>query len=114
MDNNASDNSSNKVYVSKIVRRRGRSYTRKEKKRFSLDSRIIRDSLQVSFAQKEFRREMKQFEKTVQEAAGRGIHDIPLPDFLATLKDAAKVAEGNFTVACISKDAMSKYPPLTA
>ena len=55
---------------------------------------------------------MKQFEKTISEAASRGIHDIPMPDFIVDLRENMKMHEGNLKMATISHDVMNKYPPL--
>lgn len=101
------------VYVKNLNKKRGRSCNRREKRIHCGQSRIIADKLIAVHANKEFKREIKQFEKMVSEAAGRGIHDIPMPEYLANLKETAQLAEGNYTMAHISKSAMDKYPPLT-
>lgn len=93
-------------------KKRGRSVNRQEKRNGTIDSRIIRDKLAAQFANREFRKEMKQFEKTVQEASGRGIFDIPMPEFLVALKETAHLASNNLEAARITKAAMEKYPPL--
>ena len=91
-------------------KKRGRACSKKLN--VSLDSRILRDQLVASYMNKELRREMKQFEKTVGEVAGRGVHDTPLPDNIVSLRANVLLAEGNLTGARISKEAMTKYPPL--
>jgi hypothetical protein len=110
---NASASYKQVTYSKHLTKKRGRSFNRKERRNSCTVNRIMRDSLAASFASKEFRKEMKQFEKTVEGAAGRGIHDIPVPEFLTTLHETAKLAEGNLKMAQISYDAMSKYPPLS-
>jgi hypothetical protein len=113
VQNNVDTSSSyKKVYVKNLTKKRGRSCNRKERRLGCMDSRIMRDKLSASFASKEFRKEMKHFEKTVSEAAGRGVHDIPMPEFLLTLRDTAKLAEQNLKVAQITRDAMNACPPL--
>ncbi len=94
-----------------LSKKRGRACNKRNKNN-SLDSRILRDQLIVSYMNKELRREMKQFEKTVHEVSGRGVNDIPLPDSIAILRENVKLAEGNLVEARISKAAMDKYPPL--
>ena len=109
---NASGSYKQVTYSKHLSKKRGRSFNRRERRNSSMESRIIRDVLAASFASKELRKEMKQFEKTVGEAAGRGIHDIPMPEFLTSLRDTAKLAEGNLKMAQISFEAMSQVPPL--
>lgn len=100
------------TYTKNLSRKRGRSFNRREKRATCTESRIMRDKLAASFAGKEFRREMKQFEKTTSEAATRGIHDIPMPDFLVSLRDTMRLHEGNLTSAHIAHEVMNKFPPL--
>lgn len=95
------------------AKKRGRSVNRREKRNVSIDSRIIREQLSLHFANREFRKEMKQFQKTVEEVAGRGIHDIPMPEHLVALKANAKLAETNYAGARLIKAAMQAYPPLS-
>lgn len=101
------------TYEKHLTKKRGRSYNRKERRNKCMESRIVREQLASSFAAKEYRKEMKQFEKTVSEASGRGIHDIPMPEFLVDLREASKLADGNLKMAQISHEAMTKYPPLS-
>jgi len=95
-----------------INKKRGRASIRREKRGGNIYNRVIRDTLAASFASKEYRKEVKQFEKTVSEAAGRGIFDIPMPEYIAELKEAAQLAEGNLKQAHIAKQCMEEYPPL--
>lgn len=96
-----------------LAKKRGRACNRQEKRNGTVESRIIRDALALGYARKEFRKEMKQFEKTVSEAGARGIHDIPMPEFLSTLRDNARLAENNLEAAKISKAAMDRFPPMS-
>lgn len=95
-----------------LKKKRGRSCTRRERRTSNIDSRIIRDRLAAQFAQREYSKEMNHFENTVSEGASRGIHDIPMPQFLIDLSESAHLAEANLKSAHISKAAMSKFPPL--
>lgn len=94
-----------------LSKKRSRACT-KRGKTATLDSRILRDQLIVSYMNKELRREMKQFEKTVHEVSGRGVHDIPLPDSIVILRENVKLAENNLVSARCAKAGMDKYPPL--
>lgn len=96
-----------------LKKKRGRSCVRREKRHSSIDSRIMRDRLASSFAYREFRKEMKQFEKTKTEAAQRGIYDIPEPEFLGILRESSNLADANLKSANVSKAAMDQFPPLT-
>lgn len=95
-----------------LKKKRGRSCIKQEKRNRTLDTRIACDKLAASYAKRELSKEQKQFEKTVQEAAGRGVHNIPQPEALTTLRDNAKLAEVNLVSAVIAKSAMDTYPPL--
>ncbi len=94
-----------------LSKRRGRACNKRSKNN-TLDSRILRDQLIVSYMNKELRREMKQFEKTLHEVSGRGVHNISMPESIAVLRENVRLAEDNLTGARISREAMDKYPPL--
>lgn len=101
------------IIPEKVIRKkRGRASTRQEKRRVSIDSRIIIEQLSHSFALKEYKKEKSQYDKLLKEVGGRGIMDIEVPPFLAELKQKARLAEGNLKSAQISKAAMEAFPPL--
>lgn len=102
-----------KDFCEKLVRKkRGRSFNRRDNRGLGAATRILRDKLAMAFASKEFHKEMNQFEKTVKEASSRGIFDIPMPDFLCSLKSNLHLMEGNLNQARIANEAVTKYPPL--
>ena len=95
-----------------LTKKRGRACVRAEKRLNTTEARIIRDRIATHYADKEYRREVKQFDKLVKEVAPKGIHDIPTPDHIAQLREAMILAESNLKSSSISHDAMSAYPPL--
>ena len=95
------------IEVAKVLsKKRGRACNKKEKVQ-TLETRIMRDQLVVSFMNRELRREMKQFEKAAHEMTG-----LPVPESIVILRENVKLAEGNLTGAYCSNAAMDKYPPL--
>jgi hypothetical protein len=95
-----------------LLKKRGRACVRAEKRLNSTEARVVRDRLAAYSADKEYRREVKQFDKLVKEVAPKGIHDIPMPDHISQLREAMVLAENNLKSSNVSHDAMSKYPPL--
>lgn len=86
-----------------LTKKRGRSCSKP--RRLSLDARILRDQLLVSYANRELRKEMKSMDKSETSK------DV-VPESIALLRDNVKVAEANLVSARCAYDAMSKYPPL--
>jgi hypothetical protein len=93
-----------------LSKKRGRACSKR--RRDTLDNRIMRQQLIVSYMNREFRREMNQFEKTVRESGGKGMTELVMPESLAALKENVKLAEGNLLSARSAKAGMDKFPPL--
>lgn len=107
------------TFIEEVVppkKKRGRASQRAEKKQSilkTMDSRILREQLGSISLYKVYKAEMRTHQKMVEEAGRRGIYDIMMPEYLATMKSELKTAEENVKVARISRDAVRAFPPLT-
>ncbi len=96
--------------------RRGRACQRREKRMpivRGVEVRLLREKLYVGSLNKAYRQEARAHQKIAEEASRRGIYDVAMPEYIAQMKQAVKVAEENIKVALISREAVKAFPPLT-
>lgn len=90
-----------------LSKKRGRACS---KRRYnSLDSRILRDQLIVSYMQRELRKEMKSTSSPT-DTSGEKVGG--LADSVIALRESVRIAEGNLSSARSAKAGMDKFPPL--